>query len=361
MRILWINHRDPKHPMAGGAERHLVEVGKRLVKKGHEITLITERFAGSEKEEIIEGIRIKRFGGKFILHLYSPYFVKKNANKFEVIIDDIAHAVPFWSPKFTKKPVAAIVHHVHQEVVGSELPPILRYVIKKAEKSIRWTYENIIAVSKTTKRDLMEKLSVDGSKINVIYNGIDHIKYKPGKKFDEPTILWIGRMKKYKNVDHLIEAFELVKRAIKDVKLVLAGRGEEECKIKSLVHEKNLNDVIFAGYVSEDSKIRLLQGAWCVVYTSKIEGWGMGILEAAACKTTAIAYNSGALKEVIINGETGLLVKYGDIKNLAYTLMKILENKNLRDELSKNALNYSYNFDWGKTTEQTEKYLESII
>ena len=141
----------------------------------------------------------------------------------------------------------------------------------------------------------------------------------------------------------------------------MVGTGEEEPKIKTLVRKKGLSNVIFTGRISEDDKIKLLQGAWCTVYTSEIEGWGMGVLEAAACGTPTIAYNVGALREAIIDGETGFLVKYGDINKLAEVLIEILTKEAIRKKLSEGALKYSRNFDWDKTTIETEKYLESCI
>ncbi|MES4787415.1 MAG: glycosyltransferase family 1 protein [Nitrospiraceae bacterium] len=363
MRILWINHRDPIHPEAGGAEVHIAEIGKRLVERGHEITLLAERFEGSKPEEEVYGMRVKRFGGKFTLHIYAPYFVRRKSKEFDVVIDDVAHAVPFWSPKFTRKPVVAIVHHVHQGVVEKELPPILSHLVKKAERSIRGTYENIIAVSQTTKKDLVELLGVEGSKIKVILHGVDHEKFRPASsKFKEPTVLCMGRMKRYKNLDHVVEAFGIVKKNVSKAKLIIVGAGDEESKARLLVQKKGLSDnVTFVGRISEEEKIALLQKAWCIVCASEVEGWGMGILEAAACGTTAVAYNSGALKESVINGETGLLASYGDVKELAKKLIEVLEDEGFMRKLSENALKYSFKFDWDKTVEQTEKYLGAFL
>ncbi|MEM3666741.1 MAG: glycosyltransferase family 4 protein [Candidatus Bathyarchaeia archaeon] len=360
MKILWINHRDPKHPEAGGAEVHLFEVGRRLVKSGHELTLLAEQFPGSAKEESLGGIKVKRMGNKYTLHALTLHYVKRKSYNYDVIIDDVAHAVPFWSFRFTSKPVVAIVHHVHQEVVNTELHFPLRNFVRFAERTLK-DYKNIIAVSHTTKKDLIEKLGVESSKISVIYHGIDHQKFKPGSKFLEPTVLWIGRMKKYKNLEHVVKAFKLVKKAIPEARLMLVGRGEEERRIKLFVHENGINDVIFTSRVSESDKIRLLQGAWCVTYTSDVEGWGMAVLEAASCGTPAIAYSSGALKEAVLDGETGFLVKYGGVNMLAERIIEVLKDEELKETLSKNALKHSQGFDWDKTAEQTERYLEALL
>jgi len=361
MKILWINHRDQRHPEAGGAEVHIAEVGKRLVKMGHEVTLLAERFEGSKPCEEIDGIQIVRFGGKFTLHIYAPYFVKRNAGRYDIIVDDIAHAVPFWSPKFTEKPVVAIIHHVHQRVVEKELPPIIRDVVKKAERTIDKTYKNIVAVSHTTKEDLIQQLGVREEKITVIYSGVDHKKYKPGPKFEEPTIVWMGRLKKYKNVDHLIRAFKPVKEDVKSARLLIIGSGEEEENLRKLVSEMKLSGVTFTGWLREEDKIRVLQGAWCITYVSEVEGWGMGVLEANACGTPAVGYNSGALKEAIIDGETGILLKYGDIRGLAEALKEIIRNESLRRRLSENAIKYSQKFDWSETASQIESYLQDLL
>jgi glycosyltransferase involved in cell wall biosynthesis len=360
LKILWINHRDPTHPEAGGAEVHIHEVGKRLVERGHEITLLAERCKGSRSEEEIDGMNVRRFGGKFTLHLYAPYFVMRYSDGYDVVIDDIAHAVPFWSPKFTKKPVIAVVHHVHQKVLDVELSAPLRYIVKGAERTIKDVYFNIMTVSDATKEDLMEMLGVPSDRITVIHHGIDHEVFRPGSKFNKPTILWIGRMKRYKNLDHIIRAFSIVKKSVKEARLVLVGSGPEESKIRALIRTIGLEDVTLTGRVSEAEKIRLLQGAWVIVYTSVVEGWGLGILEAAACGTPAVAYDTSVFREAIKNGKTGLLVKYGDIASLAEALKEILTNDTLREELSRKALANSYNFDWNKTTSQTEQYLKEI-
>jgi glycosyltransferase involved in cell wall biosynthesis len=361
MRILWINHRDPKHPEAGGAEVHLREVGKRLVERGHEVTLICERFADSTAEDFIDGINVKRVGNKYTIHMITPILVTKMAQKFDVIIDDIAHAVPWWSTLVTSRPVLGIVHHVHLMVSSVELPLTLSMVAKMAEGSIKYTYKELVAVSETTKKDLVKLLGVNENRIRVIFYGVDHEVYNPGKeKFQEPTILWLGRIKKYKNINHLIIAFNMVKEKVPDAKLIIAGEGDYEQKLKELISTLKLKGVVFTGKVSGERKIELLRKSWVLAMTSITEGWGMSILEAAACGTPAIGYNSGAIGEAIIHKKTGLLVNYGDIETLADKLHWILIDDKLRKNLSAGALTNSYNFDWDKNTTETLEVIRKI-
>lgn len=361
MRILWINHRDPKHPQAGGAEVYLHEVGKRLVKQGHEIILLAERFPGSLKEEVIDGIKVRRMGGKYSMHAYALYYTKKHSNEYDILIDDIAHAVPFWSPHVTKKPVVALVMHVHQKVVDRELRFPLNYFVKKAERSIKGTYKYLIAISEKTKQDLVREFRVNEGDIKVIHCGVDHDAYTSGLKFNEPTILWMGRIKKYKNVDHVIRAFSDVKKSVKDVRLVITGSGEIEYEIRNLVASMRLNDIVFTGWVDENEKIRLIQGSWVMTCVSDIEGWSIGVLEAAACGTPTIAYDVGALRESVKDGETGLLARYGNIDELTKKLLLILEDRDLRNKLSRGALKNSYNFNWDECAQQFMKVCKGVI
>src|SRR5256885_14406058 len=103
MNIIWVNHRDPRHPQAGGAEVHLREVAKRLVKKGCGVTLISEKFPGSKEEELIDGIKVLRRGGRLGIHLKAPLLVRRLAKDADIVVDDIAHAVPWWSRFVTKR------------------------------------------------------------------------------------------------------------------------------------------------------------------------------------------------------------------------------------------------------------------
>ena len=361
MKILWINHRDPEHPQAGGAEVRLYEIARRLVRMGHEVTVLCEKVDGLPSEEVLDGIKIKRIGSKTSIHLLAPYYVRKHGHEYDVIIDDIAHAVPWYSPLVTKTPVVAQIHHVHQDVVYIELPKPLAWIVNRAEKTIAKVYKHFIAVSQSTKEELVERFSIVPDRIAVIPNGVDLEKYKPGPKDPKPTILWVGRIKKYKNLDHLLIAYKMVKQEITDAQLVIIGTGDQEQKMRELARRLELRDAYFLGKVSEEEKIRWMQRAWIVVSTSMIEGWGITITEVAACKTPAIAYDVPGLRDSVKHMETGILVKQGNIGQLAETIVLLLTNSNLRLKLSESAYYYAQQFCWNKVTEHFMEIIKGVI
>ena len=361
MKILFFNWRDITHPLAGGCEVNLHELGKRIVEKGNEVTLVCGEYKGCKKREIIDGIEIIRRGGKYTVYIcaFLEYIRSLRKRNYDVIIDEI-NGVPFFTSLYTKKPVIAFVHHVTKNIFFRELPFMFALIGYVIERLIPLFYRRsiFITVSNSSKEELIE-IGVPEDKIKVIHNGISNT-YNPdwSKKSSFPHILYLGRLKKYKRLDHLIRAMKLVKKEVEDAKLSIAGSGDVEEELKKMVEELNLsNHVEFYGYVNEEKKKDLLQSAWVFVTPSQKEGWGLTVIEANACGTPAIAYDVPGLKDSIRNGETGLLVANGDIHKLAESIIRVLKDEKLREKLSKNALNWSKNFSWD---ESSERFLEIL-
>ncbi len=335
----------------------IFQIGKRLVKRGHEVTLIAERPSGLSGEEIIEGIRVIRMGGFLGFHLHAPRYVRQHGYEYDVV-DSVAHVFPFLSSFFTRVPVVALVHHINGNALKKVLPAPIAPLGLVAENLLVKTYKNYIATSKSTKSDLV-RLGVREDIVEVVYSGIDHEVYRPGEKAGEPIAIWIGRFVRYKNPDHVVRAFSMVQKKIPSARLVMVGHGPLYRWTMRLAKDLNVN-VEFVGRIPLKEKIDLLQRAWVCVYTSEIEGFGIAALEAAACGTPCIGYSVGGLREAIIHGRTGYLVPRGDILGIAETMIKVLSNRELVEKLSSEALKYSMLFNWEKSAEKFEMALRKI-
>jgi glycosyltransferase involved in cell wall biosynthesis len=234
-------------------------------------------------------------------------------------------------------------------------------MVRIAEKTIRYAYKHIIADSEATKMQMQTLLGVDASRIEVVHLGVDHDVYRPSReKFSDPTILWLGRIRQYKNVEHLIAAFGLAKKDVPNLKLVIYGNGDHKERVIEFARKLQLNDVLFLNSLSREQKVQLLQNSWALCLTSLVEGWGLVITEAAACATPAISYDTGASREAIIDGETGFLVRYGDIEGFARKIKLVSSNNNLRVAMSQAALEYSLKFDWDKTAHDTLDIFQQV-
>ncbi|TRZ49436.1 MAG: glycosyltransferase family 1 protein [Dehalococcoidia bacterium] len=364
LKILVMNWRDITNPGAGGAEVHIHEVAKRWVKRGHEVTLLCGRYDGSEEDDEIDGVEIIRRGGPYTVYLHAmkEYLWNLRKRSYDIVIDDI-NGVPFFTPIYVKRPKIAIMHHLVKDIFFKELPlhkAVLGYV---AEKTIRLIYRDtpFIAVSESTKEDLM-KFGIPKENINVIYNGVDHEVYKPSlhSKSPNPHVVYIGRLKQYKNLAHLLRAMKIVvnTKQLNDVKLTIAGRGDFE-ELKKAVAELGISRYVeLLGEVNDNKKVELFDRAWVYVTTSSREGWGLTVIEANACGTPAVAYNVPGLRDSIIDGETGLLVPYGDLEALAKAVIKVLTDDGMRKKMSINAMKWARRFDWNRTAEEVMKVLE---
>ncbi|GAH52666.1 unnamed protein product, partial [marine sediment metagenome] len=174
------------------------------------------------------------------------------------------------------------------------------------------------------------------------------------EKEKEPTIIYLGRLKKAKRPDHVVKAFKQVKQKTPSAKLWIIGDGY----FKKVLERIAPDGVEFFGYVSENRKIELLSKAWVMINPSVREGWGINVIEANACGTPVIASDVPGLRDSVKDGDTGFLVRYGDIKGFARALFKILRDEKLRTELSKNALDWSKRFDWDRASQETLRIIE---
>jgi glycosyltransferase involved in cell wall biosynthesis len=360
-RLLILNWRDIRNPLAGGAEVFAYEIAKRLAKDNFEITWFASQHQALPHEELFNNIKIIRKGSWITVYLWAFfYYIFKFRNKTDIIID-CQNGIPFFTPLYSRKKIICVVHHVHKEIFKYYAPSYwMKYlgIFLESLMSIIYKKSVFVAVSPSTITAMQDLLHIT-SNINLIYNGIDHHFFTPGIKSTEPIILYLGRLKKYKKVDDLIKAFIEVTKKIPEAKCIIAGTGEEFEPLKKLVNDHELNSkVSFEGFVTEERKKVLLQQATVMVYPSVHEGWGISAIEANACGTPVIASNVSGLKDAVKDNETGLLYTVSDVQELAKKLELILTNTNLKTRLEKESVLWSKKFDWDQSYIQFKKLLE---
>jgi len=367
LKILAINWQDISNPQAGGAEVHLTEILTRLVQKGHSVTLLCSGYEGAVKTEEKDGIRIIRSGGRYTFNWVLPFKLKKllRKEKFDIILEDI-NKIPFFTPLFHKLPVLVIIPHLFSDSVFKEINFLLGLYIYLSEKPVPNVYKGFkfMVISKSTKKDLISK-NISAADISVVECGIDHnlYQYDPElPKFETPTIIYLGRIKKYKSVDDLIKAMPKVLEKIPEAELLIVGEGDYKPVLEKLVKDLKLEKKVrFTGFVSKEQKVKLLQKSWVSVYPSLKEGWGLTNIEANACGTPVIASDVPGLRDSVLPEKSGLLFEYGNIQNLASALIQILSDQNLRHKLIQGGLEWARKFSWEKTADKSLEIIESIV
>lgn len=227
----------------------------------------------------------------------------------------------------------------------------------------------IIAISETTKRDIVEHLRYPEDRIFVVYHGIDHELFRPVERrpIEEPYILFVGSEHPRKNLSTLLKAFKLVKdsdrrfRHLKLVKVGAAGGREAPFHQYTLraMAELGLNgDVVFAETVPDHELPAYYSGAEVLVNPSLYEGFGFPPVEAMACGCPVIVSNAGALPEVV--GDAALVVDPRDAEGMAEAIRQVLEDGSLRRRLVTAGLRRASQFTWERCARETEQVYEKV-
>lgn len=364
-RILVLNERDPVNPLAGGAETHVFEIFRRLAARGNDVTLLAANFPGGAREEMVQGVRVKRLANRYLYYFMVPWAARREAARGNDVVVDVLNKLPFLSPWFVPLPCLAIVHHLFGTTAFRQVPFFIALVSWLMEKLIPLAYRRvpILAISPSTKADLVER-GLDPSHIRVVPPGIDKAKHQAVDDGieREPIVLWIGRLEPYKRADLAIDAMTGVRDAVPAATLVVVGAGSAQASLEARARRQGLaHCVLFTGFVSEEEKIGWIRRAAVVVQTSEKEGWGMTVIEANVCNTVSVASNVPGLRDSVQDGVSGLLFEYGDRDGLVDALVRVLTDRDLRRRLLLGGKAWGERFGWDEVADDTAELIEDAI
>ncbi len=368
MKILVFNWQDIRNPYSGGAEVQFHEVFSRVARAGHEVVLYCSHFPGAQHEEILNGLRSIREGGRDLFNFRVPlaYARRFRHEGFDVVVDDM-NKIPFFTPLFVREPIEGIIHHLFAESIFREVNPLVGAYVYATERAALALYKRrktpFIVVSPSTYDDLISR-GFDSSLLVQIGLAVDHSLFRPTgvPKSPTPLIGYFGRLKRYKSVDQLLQALPLVLKTEPALRVLIVGEGDDRPRLQRLARDLGVHDsVTFTGFVSDQEKIRLLQQMWFKVATSSKEGWGLTVTEANACGTPAIASDVPGLRDAVQDGKTGLLYRYGDVADLASKIRLLLGDADLRERLSAGALAWAALFSWDEAARRTIEVLQRRI
>ena len=366
MNILALNWNDLKNPYAGGAEVHLEELLRRLVTYGHTATLFCSGWRGCRAEETIEGIRIIRRGNRYNFNLIAPFHLRAVARRgsYDVLIEDI-NKIPFYTPLYLKMKRLVVIPHLFATTVFHEVNFLLGSYIYLSERPLVPIYRGhrFNVISQSTARDI-EARGIPEEAISVIHCGIDRHIYSHDPsvtKYERPTILYLGRIKKYKSIQHVILALKKVKQELPDACLMVVGSGDYQPQLKSLSESLGLAEAVeFPGYVSLEEKVERMRRAHVSVLPSLKEGWGLTNIEANSVGTPVVAANSPGLRDSVQDGVSGFLYQYGNIEELAEKILVILRDQRIRQKLEQGGLEWAEQFNWDSAARRFEQLLLEV-
>jgi len=349
----------------GGPVKVAYNICMELTRRGHDVEVFTtnaydqtRNFEPISREQIINGFKVTYFNNKL---RFSNLFISsemittlcKRFREFDVIHTHFGRqtydiVVSLCSRKYT-------IPYILQ--AHGSLPRIGSW------RRLKWFYDvlfgyrvlrnasRVIALSHV-EADQYRRMGVPEEKIAIVPNGIDLSEYAnlPSqgafkKKFgipeDKKVILYLGRIHRIKGIDLLIKAYAYLIEKVgnKDAVLVIAGPDDGYLNnAKALAYSLRVSDsVMFVGPLYGVDKLAAYVDSNLCVLPSKYETFPMVLLEAYACGKPIVASNIGGLKELIMDGETGLLFEAGNFKQMAEKMLYLLNNVGRAVELGRNA------------------------
>ena len=368
MNILILNWKDIKHPEVGGAEIILYELCKRLARDGHGVSWFCRSFPEGKRFDSVDQIKIIRMGrNRVLMYLLAPIYYWLLRKKPDIVLDcsnTIFWQTPIWGLKSKR---VGYLNQMAKEVFFSEFPPLISHFGYLIERLQYLTYKNtrFICYSNSTKYDLVS-VGIPERNIGVFSLGVDHNRYEPGEKANYPLFLTVSRLVKMKRNDLVIKAFKGVFNKHNDAKLTIVGNGYERKRLEEIRDALGLGEAVyfvdkdnlFFNKNVKDQKVKLMQQAWALIFPSVKEGWGMTITECAACWTPSIVTDVSGLRDSVKKGKTGLMVSSNPkVAELRDQMLKIVEDRKLREKLSQNAYLSAKGFDWDKSYREFKKLL----
>ena len=348
-----------KNPNSGGSEIYFHELAKRWVKWGNEVVWISPEFPGCNREEICDGIKIIRRGGKISVYFWAFWmYMTKLTHDFDAIID-VENGIPFFSNLYADKmKIFLHLHHVHKEVwFKQEKFPLslIGYLLETILIPILYRKNRVITISKSSAEDILKEKIIK-IKPFIVNPGINFLNFKKFQKNDKPAVLFMNRIKKYKGVHILLDAAHILKDD--DIEFWICGSGDDLPAMKRYAKKNRLNKVHFFGKVSELKKIELMQKSWVFVNPSFKEGWGIVNIEANYFGTPVIGSDVSGIRDSVKDGITGMLFKYGDYKELAKKIKIMIYNNKIRKKMSRVSSNWARKFEWDLKAREYLKIIE---
>lgn len=347
------------YPFEGGIEHRMHDASKRLVEKGHDVTILTSRLPGTEEEELTEsGYRIIRLKSKFI-NVYNPPFISSEG-VFEALSSmdpDIVNYNYRWAPSYNKAlkkydgKKTFTYHNIWGE--GAGLQRVGSQINDYLFRSCLDTFDHIVAVSDFVRNDLIGR-GYAPDMVTTIPGGLSNYPDQLGKG-EGDFILSLGRLVKIKGLNYLVDAMEDI-----DYKLIICGKGPEAKHLAKMVARKGLEDKIeIKGWVSNEEKAVLMSSCRMFVMPSLFEALGIAAIELMSEGRPIVCTNVGGLPETV--GEGGIVVPPKDSRAIAEAVNRLLADRELCDRLGKKAAEQAELYRWEKIITQIETLYSKVV
>ena len=378
-------------PVEGGVERHVLNLSKELVRRGHEVEIFTcastRQSESLEHSAMVEGLRVHRFESVMSLGEFGrvwPGFARQLLRgQFDVV-----HAHSFRHPHtdlamlVSKLAGSASVLTTHSPFHPGEVRgPFARALVPIYDNLLAPTtlayFGSVISLT-PEEAGLLARMGVSADQAAVIPHGVERGHFSPSNprlftsKFGlegKEIALCLSRINRTKGLDVLLDSFSSVAAKAPDLTLVLAGgctSPKEEEFLEELQERTRSSGmegrVVFTGRLTDAEKASAYEACAMFVLPSIYEPYGIVLLEAAAHGKPLISTRTGGPKSIIVDGVSGMLVAPGERKELADALLFLATRRDVAARMGEEARKMAKEHTWERVAEATERtYLRAMV
>lgn len=387
MKILMLTWEYPPR-IVGGISRVVYDLSGRLIKDGHEVTVVTYREGNTPYFEIDKGVKVYRVDNYMINpNNFIDWILQLNFNMIskasEIMLKlgkfDIIHAHDWLVANAAKTlkdaydiPMCATIHAT-ESGRNSGIHDETQKYINDTEWMLTYEANEVIVNSNYMKREMQRLFGLPFEKISVIPNGINMNMYSGiekdydfRRKFasdNEKIVMCAGRLVHEKGFQYLIASVPKILAGYNDTKFIIAGRGGMLDELKTQADYLGIsNKVYFTGQLSYKELCKMYKMADVAVFPSTYEPFGMVAIEAMYAGVPTVVSDIGGLNEIVEHGVDGMKSYAGNPNSIADSVLALLYDHRLADTVSKNAKAKIKNlYNWNKIAQDTHFIYQKAI
>ncbi len=362
------------YPFTGGVENYVYYLSRELVKSGNEVKVVCANEPPSPKNDSVEKIEVERLS--YIGKIANTNITPGLPSALSVDDYDIIHThipTPWcadWSAFYSRIKKKPLVVTYHNDIIGNGLATLIARIYNSIGLKFVLNCADKIVITQPSYLESSSHLTGYQDKIEVIPNGVDVDKFKPGKVQDEGNIIFflsvLDEFHRYKGLDYLFKALKIVKNRIPDIKLIVGGEGALLDHYQELAASLGIkNNVIFARFIPDEEIADYYSKANVFVLpsiSSLQEGFGIVALEALACQTPVITTKIVGVADDLERVEGGIVIPPKDVDKLSDAIIDIIEDVNLQKKMGERGRELvKQKYTWKIVASQMEILYNSLL
>ncbi len=342
MKVLLLNWKDPAQRDAGGAERFVQRIAEVWADEGHDVSLFVPRPKRAPRDEVIRGVRYVRAGSRSTVFWHARRYLRRHHCEWDFVVEAVSTR-PFLSHRIVGQRSVALYMQMADDVWHREFPLPVAWLGRRVLEPMwlrRMKGARIVPISPSTADDLGR------------YGLATLPSVPPGSDIDRRErvdapgrgpfrVIFMGRLCQSKRPFEALEAFRLIQETYPNSTFDIVGDGY----LAPALRKHAGANVVVHGYVSEATKIDLLDRAHVMLLPATREGYGIVAIEAGARGVPVVAYDVPGLRDAVTDGVTGILVE-SQPRHLAEAAIGLLQDQDRWMSISRDAFRASQGASW---------------